>query len=85
MKDLNSELDKLKYDTRMIDWNLSKGLLSREELKSHMDGLQDVQGESEPIDLEGAGLTEESVEEADSEVTEATEEETTPLGFSSQY
>lgn len=38
----------LKYDKRLLEWNLNNGLLSKEELKKHLDELPDL---SSRVDL----------------------------------
>lgn len=38
----------LKYDKRMIDWNINNNQISKEELKKHLDSLPDL---AENVDL----------------------------------
>lgn len=38
----------LKYDKRLLEWNLNNGQLSKEELKKHLEQLPDL---SNRIDL----------------------------------
>ncbi len=38
----------LKFDKRLLEWNLNNGQLSKEELKKHLDQLPDL---SNRIDL----------------------------------
>ena len=33
---LSSELEKLKYDKRLMDWNVSRGRFPKEELKKYL-------------------------------------------------
>lgn len=46
---MSSEKNKnLKYDKRLLEWNVNNGQLSKEELKKHLDELPDL---SSKIDL----------------------------------
>ena len=42
MSDLPEMLKKLKYDKRMINWNLRQKLLTEEEHKKHLSSLKDL-------------------------------------------
>ena len=42
MSDLPEMLEKLKYDKRMINWNLRQKLLTHKEYQKHMDSLEDL-------------------------------------------
>lgn len=42
MSDLPEMLKKLKYDKRMINWNLRQKRLTKEEYKKHLAGLKDL-------------------------------------------
>ena len=42
MSDLPEMLKKLKYDKRMINWNLRQKLLTEEEYKKHLSSLEDI-------------------------------------------
>lgn len=42
MSDLPEMLKKLKYDKRMINWNLRQKLLTEEEYKKHLSSLKDL-------------------------------------------
>lgn len=42
MSDLPDMLKKLKYDKRMINWNLRQKLLTKEEYKKHLSKLKDL-------------------------------------------
>ncbi|MGE4131192.1 MAG: hypothetical protein AB7F86_06110 [Bdellovibrionales bacterium] len=50
--DLNTALDKLKYDIRMRDWNVKQGTLQREELEKHLGSLNDLGNSCENLTLE---------------------------------
>ena len=39
---LHKALKNLKFDKRLTEYNLNKGLLSQDELKKHLESLQDV-------------------------------------------
>jgi hypothetical protein len=54
---LSKEIEKLKYDKRLQEWYLSRGLMSAEELKKHLDSLQDLATNVEAFQLgdEAAG------------------------------
>ena len=39
---LHKSLKNLKFDKRLTEYNLNKGLLNKEELKKHLDSLPDV-------------------------------------------
>lgn len=39
---LSKELEKLKYDKRLIDQNVSRGKFPKEELKKYLDSLPDL-------------------------------------------
>ena len=42
MSDLPDMLKKLKYDKRMLNWNLRQKQLTEEEYKKHLDKLEDL-------------------------------------------
>ena len=46
---LAKELDKLKYDKRLLDYNVSRGKFPKEELKKYLDALPDLQSNVEPF------------------------------------
>ncbi len=39
---LAKELDRLKTDKRLTDWHVSRGKISKEELKKYLDSLPDL-------------------------------------------
>lgn len=53
--DLNKSLDILKFDTRMKDYYLKHGLVTREELERYMKSLEDSATACEPVTLEDKG------------------------------
>ena len=44
----------IKFDSRMIEFNLNRGTLTKEELEKHLQSLPDLAGQSTTIDLEEA-------------------------------
>ena len=42
MSDLSKKLKELKYDKRMLNWNLRQKLLTEEEYQKHLDSLKDL-------------------------------------------
>lgn len=48
---LSQELEKLKYDKRLSDWYVSRGLISKDELKNHLNSLPDLSENVEPFNL----------------------------------
>ena len=42
MSDLPDMLKKLKYDKRMLNWNLRQKQLTEEEYQKHLDKLEDL-------------------------------------------
>lgn len=39
---LAKELEKLKYDKRLVDWHVRTGKFPKDELKKYLDSLQDL-------------------------------------------
>lgn len=48
---LSKELDRMKYDKRLLDWHVSRGKLSPEDLKKHLDSLPDLATNIDHFDL----------------------------------
>lgn len=44
--------DSFRYDVRVRDRLLSKGLLTKDELQKHLDSLKDLEGQAEPVQVE---------------------------------
>lgn len=44
--------DSFRYDVRIRDRLLNKGLLTKEEVQKHLDALKDVESQSEPVQVE---------------------------------
>lgn len=51
MKDLDKALENLKFDKRMLDWNLNNGVLDPSELNAHKQNLKDLSANSAPLEL----------------------------------
>jgi hypothetical protein len=52
---LDKALKNLKFDVRMTEFNLNNGVISKEELKAHLNQLPDNGSNAEKIDLEEGG------------------------------
>ncbi len=50
--DINKALETMKYDVRMIDWNLNQGLLKPNELTQQLASLPDSKPQAEEVTLE---------------------------------
>jgi hypothetical protein len=48
---LSKELEKLKYDKRLLEWHVSRGKLSKEEMKKYLDSLPDLASNVEAFSL----------------------------------
>lgn len=42
----------IKFDSRMTEFNLSRGILTKEELEKHLSQLPDLASEALPLTLE---------------------------------
>ena len=42
MSELSDNLKRLKYDKRMINWNLKQKIITKEDYKKHLLGLEDL-------------------------------------------
>jgi hypothetical protein len=51
-----------RFDVRIQERMLQKGLVKEDELKTRLDSLVDVEGQSEPLDLQQPGLAPEKAE-----------------------
>lgn len=51
---LSKELEKLKYDKRLLEWHVSRGKLSKEDAKKHLDSLPDLASNVEQVNLGNA-------------------------------
>ena len=53
---LSKELEKVKYDKRLLDWHVSRGKLSKEEVKKYLDSLPDLASNVEAFELGSEGM-----------------------------
>lgn len=53
--DLGKALENLKYDTRMKDWNLKQGALTKDESEKNLKSLKDSAADCEEVTLEDKG------------------------------
>ena len=59
---LNKNLEKLKFDKRMIEWNFNQKLITYDDVQKHLESLEDASELSQPIFQE-----QEKVEDSSSE------------------
>lgn len=48
---LGKEIEKLKFDKRMTEWNVNQGKLKKDDLKKHLDTLPDLASNVEQFGL----------------------------------
>ena len=48
---LKKDVENLKFDKRMIDWNISREVLTQDELKKHLSDLPDSSHNLASIEL----------------------------------
>ncbi|MCB9026705.1 MAG: hypothetical protein H6625_10335 [Bdellovibrionaceae bacterium] len=51
MKSLDRALENLKYDSRMVDWNIQNGLITKVELEKHLNDLKDLSHQTQKLNL----------------------------------
>jgi hypothetical protein len=68
--------EKLFFDKRLIARNLRQGIITVDELNSHLDQLEDAEEKSLPIETFPIGHEEEVENEIEGEVSEDSTEET---------
>ena len=49
---LDKAMQELKFDSRMVPYNLNNGIIKPEELKKHLESLPDHKDNALPMDLE---------------------------------
>lgn len=60
---LDKALKALKFDARMLEFNVNNGVISKEELKAHLDSLQDSGNNCEKLNIEeGRGSSSEDTQ-----------------------
>ena len=52
---LSKAMKNLKFDKRMIEWNLRHGSFSKQELEEHLSSLPDIGDQAVPLDFENDG------------------------------
>ena len=52
MRNLDKALAALKFDKRMMDWNLTNKVISATEVENHKKSLNDLAPNAIPLDLE---------------------------------
>lgn len=50
--DLSKALENLKYDTRMREWMVKQGIVSKEDQQKNLNTLPDSSASCEPVTLE---------------------------------
>lgn len=53
--DLTKALENLKFDTRMKDWNIKQGLITKDDYEKTIKSLKDSAGDCEEVTLEDRG------------------------------
>ena len=53
---LDKNMEKLKFDVRLREWNLRNGVLKEEDLKAHLKDLEDVSKNAVTIEIDETGL-----------------------------
>ena len=51
MEVLDEEIKKMKFDTRLMDWNIKQGILKKADIDAHLKSLPDSKDNSEPFIL----------------------------------
>ena len=51
MSELSDNLKRLKYDKRMINWNLKQKVITKEDYKKHLLGLEDLSDLKEELQI----------------------------------
>ncbi|MBX9765851.1 MAG: hypothetical protein K2X47_01150 [Bdellovibrionales bacterium] len=53
---LLSKLNAMSLDTRMVEWQLRQGQLTKEDLQKHMDKLPDLASMAEQIQIDDSDM-----------------------------
>lgn len=48
---LKDDLQKMKFDTRMVDLGLQQGHITEKELKKHLESLPDSESKARPLNI----------------------------------
>lgn len=49
---LKDSLDKMKFDTRLVDWNIANKVITQDELDKHISKLGDDAGQAAPVEID---------------------------------
>ncbi len=49
---LNNSLKKMKYDLRLLEWNLANKKITQEDYKKHLEALEDISANADTIPFE---------------------------------
>lgn len=52
MKSLDRALANLKFDSRMVDWNIQNGLITKVEFDKHLNDLKDLTQQTQKLEFE---------------------------------
>jgi len=63
----------MRFDSRLIERNLEKGVITQEEYEAHLEGLEDVEEKAETLELVQPLFAEEEDEEGEDEEEEEEE------------
>lgn len=75
MSDLPEMLKKLKYDKRMLNWNLRQKLLTEKEYQKHLKSLKDLSHLKSDVPIEDEEEEKEQATEQEQEQEQETEVE----------
>jgi hypothetical protein len=53
---LSEEIEKLKYDKRLMEWHVSRGKLSKDAMDKHLKELPDLASNVESFGLDGSRI-----------------------------
>ena len=70
MSDLPKMLKELKYDKRMLNWNLRQNLLTKKEHEEHLNRLPDLSHLKEEVKLEEEKTSEDTTADESDNITD---------------
>lgn len=47
----NEALERQKFDTRLINWNVKRGVITEKEYQDHLKSLPDLSGQARPMEV----------------------------------
>ena len=62
MKNLDKALDSLKFDSRMVEWNVQNGVITNEQLQTHLSQLKDMSPQIEKLEFNEDSLYDDNEE-----------------------